>query len=321
MKNLRSFLFALVAPSLFAAVDPAQLAAARSLFDARKLPDAQSAYEKIADADPKSAEAQYYLAQLALRRNDTDEKAIAYAEKAVALAPDNAEYQHTLGEAFGNAAQKAGVLSKFGLAKKCLAAFQRAAALKPDNVEFHLSLFDYYRQAPGLVGGGADKAAAEAAIITKLDPARGQVTYITLLVADKKYDDALAHAAELKKIDAARGRAAYAAIYTETKQFDKALAEFDEALKASPDEYAANYQIGRFAANTGQFLDRGLAALRHCLELTPGKNDPGLAAAHWRIGNLLEKKHDPAGARAAYEDALKVDPKFSQASDALKKLK
>ena len=75
------------------------------------------------------------------------------------------------------------------------------------------------------------------------------------------------------------------------------------------------------AANTGQFLDRGLAALRHCLELTPGKNDPTHAAAQWRIGNLLEKKNDPAGARAAYEASLKLDPKFPQSIEALKKLK
>src|SRR5476649_1992379 len=82
-----------------AAVDPAQLTAARALYDTRgKSAEAQQAFEKIAAADPKSADAQYFLAQLALRRNDA-EKAVVYAEKSVALAPDNADCHNVLGDA------------------------------------------------------------------------------------------------------------------------------------------------------------------------------------------------------------------------------
>ena len=291
MKFLLRFLLLLVgAASAFAATDPAAIDAARKLYTERKLPDAQAAFEKIAASDPQCADAHYYLAQLALRRND-DEKAIASAEKAVALAPDNAEYQHLLGDAFGGYAQKASVFSQFGLAKKCLAAYLRAVALKPDSVGYHQSLFEYYRQAPGLAGGGRDKALAEAATIKKLNPLAGRVAFATLYVADKKYD--------------------------------LALAEFDEVLKTNPDDFAALYQVGKLAAVSGQFLDRGLASLRHCLELPPpaSPNTPGHPAANWRLGLILELKKDPTGARAAYEAALKLDPKFPQAAEALKKLK
>src|SRR3954471_11142209 len=105
MKNLRFLLLPLIAaPLAFAVVDPAQLDTARGLFKTPgKSMEAQAAFEKIAAADPSSAEAQQFLAQLAMRRNDAD-KAVAYAEKAVALAPDDAVCQHTLGDAFGNAA-------------------------------------------------------------------------------------------------------------------------------------------------------------------------------------------------------------------------
>lgn len=292
MKNPLLLLLATTAlvSSLHAATDAASLAAARGLYTARKLPDAQSAYEKIAAADPQCAEAQYYLSQLALRRGDND-KAIAAGEAAVALAPDNAEYQHALGDAFGSAAQKASVFSQFGLAKKCLATYQRAAALAPENLDYHQSLFEYYRQAPGIAGGGSDKAAAEAATIKKLDDMRGRLAFATLYVADKKYD--------------------------------LALAEFDEVLKKTPDDYAALYQVGKLAAVSGQFLDRGLASLRRCLELPPpaSPNTPGHPAANWRMGLILELKKDLAGARAAYEAALKLDPKFTPAADSLKKLK
>jgi tetratricopeptide (TPR) repeat protein len=180
------------------------------------------------------------------------------------------------------------MLSQLGLAKKCRTAYERAVELEPANIEVHQSLFGFYRAAPGIVGGGKDKALAEAAII--------------------------------KKLDANRGRQAYATLYFEEKKFDLALAEFDEVLKTNPDDYNALYQIGRLAAVSRQFVDRGLAALQRCLALTPPPGQQGHAAVHWRIGNLQEKRSDPAAARAAYEASLQLDPNYAPAKDALKKL-
>ena len=112
----------------------------------------------------------------------------------------------------------------------------------------------------------------------------------------------------------------FASVYVAEKKYDLALAQFDEVLKDSPDDYTSLYQVGRLAANSGQFLDRGLAALRRCVALPAPEGEPGHAAAHWRIGNILEKQGDKPGARAAYEASLKADPKFAQAIEALKKL-
>ena len=289
-------LCALVLLGAFAALVPARAAdtppplpeAIRTLLTEKKFPEAQAALEKLAAAEPKNLEAKTQLGELAFRRGDA-EKAVAYYEQAVQLEPKSSRLARRLGDAYGFAAQKAGVLSKWGLAKKCLAAFQRAVELDPKSVDAHYSLFDYYRQAPGMVGGGTEKALAEAAVI--------------------------------KQLDASRGRIAFATVYAEEKQFDKALAEFDEVLKTNPDDYVANYQIGRLASVTGQFVDRGIASLRHCLELAPTPGFPPHAAVQWRLGTLLEKKNDQAGARAAYETALQLDPKFTAAAEALKKLK
>ena len=68
-------------------------------------------------------------------------------------------------------------------------------------------------------------------------------------------------------------------------------------------------------------MDRGEQALRRCLELTPGKGEPGHAAAQWRLGVIAEKRGDRAAARSAYEEALKLDPAFAQARESLVKLK
>ena len=273
----------------FAAVDPAQFAAAKELFETKKLAEAQQAFEKLAAADPKDAEVNFHLGELALRRDDA-EKAMAYFEKATAAGPNVSRYQRRLGDAYGRAAQKKGVFGGLGLGKKCLASYQRAVELDPKDVDARNSLFDFYRMAPGFAGGNTEKALAEAAAIKQLDPARGRIAFATFYIGEKKYD--------------------------------RALAEFDAVLKMNPVDYTALYQVGRLAALTGQFVDRGIASLRRCLELpVPTPTTPGHAAAQWRLGNLLEKKSDLAGARAAYQASLKLDPNFTAAAESLRKLK
>jgi tetratricopeptide (TPR) repeat protein len=270
--------------------EPGPLDRARALFEGHKPAEAQVAFEALAATDPKNPEVNYYLGQLANRRNEP-EKARKYFEAAVAAAPAVGRHHHGLGDAYGRSAQQAGILSKLGLAKKCLAAYERAVALEPANLEFRLSLFEYYRQAPGLAGGGFDLAAAQA--------------------------DAI------KRIDATRGRIAFATLYAGEKRYAEAFAQFDEVLQVSPDDYTALYQVGRLAALTGQSIDRGVASLRRCLALPAPttRNTPGHAAAHWRLGQLLEKKGEAAAARAAYEAAIKLDASFTPAFEALKKFK
>lgn len=260
---------------------------ARPLFEAKKYADAKAELERIVAADPKNAEAESYLSRTAIELGDAD-AAIAHGEKACALAPSNSEYQRLLGEAYGFTAQKAGALSKIGWAKKCRLAFEKAVQLDPANVDAHDSLMGFYQQAPGFMGGGMDRAYAQAAEIKKLDPTRGRLAYATLYTSEKKYHEA--------------------------------LAALDELLNAVPDNYGALYQVGRIAALSGDEIDRGIMCLQKCLTLIPAPNTPRHDAAHWRLGNLWEKKGDKTAARAAYQAALAVTPKFQPAIDALKKL-
>ena len=62
-------------------------------------------------------------------------------------------------------------------------------------------------------------------------------------------------------------------------------------------------------------------ALKRYLAATPGPNDPPLAAAHWRLGMIYELMVRKVDARAEYEAALKIDPKYAEAKSALSKLK
>lgn len=248
---------------------------------------AQPLLEKALAADAKDPEANYYLGLTLLNQNK-GETAVPYLEAATSLAPQNSEYQRALGDAYGVSAQKAGLLSKLGWAKKCKAAYDKAVELDPRNIPARNSVMQFCLQAPSMIGGGVDKAYAQAEEIKKLDPVQGRIAYITIYIAEKKSTEA--------------------------------FALLDEALQAKPDDYLVNYQFGRLSAVTGLKVDEGLNSLQRCLTLTPAPGQPPLAAVHWRIGTLRELKGDKAGAKAAYEAALAIDPKFKNAIESLKKL-
>lgn len=275
---IKRFVFALLAFASLtvhssSALDPAAYSAAVELYQQRK-PAAQAAFAQLAAANPESAGVQFYLGRLALQRSD-HETAVKHLEKAVSLAPNDSRMHHRLGDAYGLSAQKAGLFSKMSFAGKCRTEYEKAVALDPKNIDARLALLAFYQQAPGIAGGGLDKAHAQAQ--------------------------------EIRKLDAARGRQAVAGLYLAEKRYAESFAEFEAVLKEKPDDYAALFQSGRLSAITGERLDQGLVALRKCLGQTVPENQPSHAAAHWRIGNILEKKNDRAGARTAYEAALRVD--------------
>lgn len=227
------------------------------------------------------------LGRQQLAAGDADD-AVKSFERAIELEPRDAELQRQLGDACSLAAQKAGMLSKMSWAKKCRVAYEKAVELDPANLAARQSLMSFYQMAPAMMGGGADRAFAQAAAI--------------------------------KERDATRGRLAFALLYIGDKKFAEARTELDAVLAVEPGNYAALFQTGRLAALTGEQLDRGVAALQKCLAVEPTAGAPRHDAAHWRLGNVWEKKGDRPAARAAYRAALAVNPRFQQAIDALEKL-
>lgn len=259
----------------------------RRLLQERKPAEAEAAAKQWTAAQPENADAWAALGRAALVNNDAD-VAVQAGEKAAALAPGNGDFQRQLGDAYGVAAQKASMWSKLGWAKKCRAAYERAVELDPKNLEARSSLMAFYQMAPSMLGGGMDKAYVQAEAIKQQNPQRGHVALGTLYAGEQKYGEA--------------------------------FGEFDAALQAEPHHYGTLYQFGRLAALSGQRVDDGIKALQECLALTPPPGVPGHDAAHWRLGNLYEKKGDPDAARAEYRASLAVNPGFEQAKDSLKKL-
>jgi tetratricopeptide (TPR) repeat protein len=260
---------------------------ALQFYEAGRYAEARIGFTRLAVERPNDRELDFYLGRLALWFDDAND-AFAHLERAAASAPQDARIQNALGDAYGLMAEKAGLLAKFGWARRCLAAYQRAVQLAPDNAAYRWSLVGYYCMAPSFAGGGHDKALAQAAAIRKIDPMGGRIAFATLYLADKKTD--------------------------------AAFAEFETVLRDTPDDFLALYHIGRCAALSGEQLDRGAMALRRCLRLTPPEGDgmPTPASVHFRLGNILEKQGDRAGAEVEYAMALHEQPDFRPAKIALR---
>ena len=265
----------------------AELAKADALRDAQRAAEAKAAYAKILQESPDNPDANCSYGLYASDEGDW-KTALKCEGKALAADPDNARYQYGWGVANGIAALKGVVFTKVTHAQRCLAAFQRAAHLAPGNLQYRWSLMLYYEQAPGFLGGSMDLAYAEATAIRKLNAASGGEAFAQLYIRDKKYD--------------------------------LAFHEYDEALRAAPDNYSVLYNFARLTQQSGERLDAGLAALRHCLALKPAQGDPSHASVHWLTGLVFERQGRPDEARKEYDQALKEEPNFQAARQALDRL-
>lgn len=97
-------------------------------------------------------------------------RAIEALEKAAKLDPANSTIQTWLGRALGRRAESAFPLQAPGFAQKARQAFVKAVELDPQSSEALNDLFTFYLQAPGIVGGGFEKASSLLSQLQKYDP-------------------------------------------------------------------------------------------------------------------------------------------------------
>ncbi len=261
---------------------------ADALLQQGRLQDAERALEVRVRAAPGDAAAQHQLGRLLLRRREY-EAAIPFLAKAAELQPENAAYQFHHGAACVQQADTLGkTLRALGMARRGRAAMEKAVALEPDNVEFHEGLVEFYLRAPGIVGGGLDKARAQAENLRRLDPRAGTI--------------------------------ALAMVRLRAKEPEAAFSLYEAWLAQAPEDYQILYLTGRAAADTGLQLENGAAALRHCLQLAPPPRAVNHATVNFHLARILQQQGDLEGARAAYRAALDQEPAHAAAEAALKAL-
>jgi tetratricopeptide (TPR) repeat protein len=109
-----------------------------------------------------------FNAGLAHYESEKYEEAIKELESAVKLAPDVAKYHHILAVSYGREAERANWFKAMNYAKKTLSHLESAIKLDQHNLEILDDLMDYYREAPGFLGGNVKKANEIEDLIEKL---------------------------------------------------------------------------------------------------------------------------------------------------------
>jgi tetratricopeptide (TPR) repeat protein len=296
--------------------DPVQL------FKEGKLDEARPVFEAIARTNSKDAEARSYLGQIELKAGHYD-KAVKWFEQAASLSKTNVEHLLWLARAYGRLASQQGAPFGASPARKCKATLEQVLALAPDELRARHGLIEFHLEAPGIVGGSVKEAYRQAEEIRKRDPCEGLIALADLYVRDKKFRDAiqaLEKAIEEKPGDL-KARYRLGRAHVAAQQYDKAFAIYESILNtATEGRETAYFLIGETAVRSGQRLEQGEAALKRYLELQPGPGMPSHALAYARLGNLYEKVQQLQRAKDSYEQALKLDARNKEASDALRRL-
>lgn len=265
----------------------------------------------------------YFIAGCMAFGDGRADKAADLFEKATETDGTKSLYFDWLGRAYGDQAQRANKLKQGFLARKTKSAFERAVALDANNLSARSYLVDFYQLAPGFMGGSEAKASEQIAAIRSRNPYRGGFVSAT---AQQRRKDVTGAEREFSTLiatypDSLAPRTALVQSLINGKRFAEAFRAIDAARTALPASAVPAYLLGRTAVLSGEQLERGEAALRSYLTHVPAKNEPTLAAAHMRLGQLLEKRGQKAEARTQLEDAVRLDPSLKEAKDALARLK
>lgn len=276
--------------------------------------------ERIA-AEPAVAESYNLLCRAYLDLGNWN-AAVTACEKAVKLEPGNSAYHLWLGRAYGQKADHSSFITAAGLADKVRTEFETAVRLAPTSVEARADLADFYIEAPGIVGGGKDKAEAQAREIAKLEPAQAHL--VTAKIAEKKKKLAVAEAEYRTAIRLSGGTAGtwlgLANFYRRTGRFpemeDAVVHATDPRLKR-PDVLMEAAQV---LINSGRNFPGATELLRRYLASPATVADAPVFKAHYLLGTVLEKQGDQQGAVQQYRAALSLAKSFSQAQNALNRL-
>jgi tetratricopeptide (TPR) repeat protein len=329
----------------------------QALIDGGHLKRAKTAIEERLRKNPNDGDA-LQLKSRTLMNTDLDQAA-QLAEKATQVDSSNANAFAQLANAKGRKAQKASVFSQMGLARDAKKAGDKALEINPNHPDALNFLIAFHREAPSIVGGDKKKADVYMQRLLKADPVRGNLVLAENAADDKQVDKleglykmayqsnpkdyrallnlgafyandkaknyALAeqYLREATKLDASRAQAwsPLTSVLALEKKWAEVEATVAQAEKAVPDNWNPMFQAARIMVVTGENFPLAEKYLRKYMTQEPELNAPDFAAAHWRLGQILEKQGKKQEAIAEMETALKLRPDFEQAKQDLKRLK
>ncbi len=192
---------------------------AKGAFEKGEYAQAIEILKSAAGSEPNNGDVYVLLARSYLELNQYD-AAVDSAEKAVAIDPKNSDYHRWLGEAYGAKAAHAPMFSAYSLARKTQKEFDAAVQLDAHNYDAQQDLIEYDCTAPGMVGGGDEKAQPLIEKLMAMDAAEGH--YATGICRAQKKDYAAADAEFAKALEnkpkSAKAHLRYRRLFSATQE-------------------------------------------------------------------------------------------------------
>jgi tetratricopeptide (TPR) repeat protein len=165
------------------------IAQADQVFQAGEADKALQQISSLPQGGAATAEAQNLACRIHFALQQWD-KAVSECEQATRLDSYNSGYHMWLGRALGLKAQHVLFTSAYGLGKRVLVEFEAAARLNPRSSEALMDLGEFYRSAPGLIGGGLDKAEGIAKQLDTVEVSRAHQLRAHIAESRSDYDTA-----------------------------------------------------------------------------------------------------------------------------------
>lgn len=250
------------------------------------------------------------------------DRGIADCEKAVSLAPDNSQFHLWLGRIYGEKADKSGFLSAAGLARRVRDEFEKAVHLNPRSVDARSDLAEFYLEAPGIVGGGRDKAQAQADSLLGLDPARAH--WVNARIAEKRKDFVTAEKEYREAIAASHGSASawlnLGLFFRHRERWNEMERTLTQVRPAPLDRPDALVDAAEILIRAQRNLPEAVQLLRAYLDSSAKVEQAPAFKVHYLLGTADEKLGDRQGAAAEYRSALDLAHEFQPAQQALQRV-
>lgn len=316
----------LLASAGIAAANPKEdgnLEAGRKAYEAYDYAKAVQLLQEATAKEPQNGEVQLLLVKSYLELQEYD-AAIKSAEKAVAIDAQNSVYHEWLGRAYGEKADHAGWFSAISHAKKARKEFETAVQLDERNFSARQALIEFDCSAPGLVGGGEEKAQPQIRKLAELDAAEWHYAAGNCRRQKKDFaaaDEEFAKALESnpKSAELVYDIGDYAA---KRSQAERLLIVVEVGERAAPQDLRGKFYRGVGLILKNEKPEEAEELLREYIKRAPMRSGfPRPAAAHAWLGHLYENEGRREEAAQEYEAALKLDPKNKMAQEGMKRLK
>jgi len=277
---------------------------------------------RLNEADSGKPEIRLWLGKSYLKIRRWDD-AVREMEKAVEMDPSNAKYHLWLGRACGSQAEHSSFLKAPFRARRVLKEFETARDLDPEDVDVRFDLLEYYLQAPGFLGGGQDKAKAEARVISRLDPSKGPAAWAAIHRKNEDWDQAEKELtqATVDYPDDANAWKDLADYLLDRGDYESALDNATKVLEMRGDSQRARLLIAAAQIRLGIDIDSAAESLQKLAEERLEDESVSFETVYYWLGECRLVQGRKAEAREAFETALDFNPDYSKAKESISRIK